>query len=68
MFLEQALERLTSSAGTDGPLGENGIGGDVYRSLLVKEYAHEIGRSGGIGIADQVYRELIRLQENGRER
>ena len=44
MFLENALQRLTESAGTDGPLGENGPG-------------------GGVGIADQVYRELMRMQE-----
>lgn len=63
MFLENALQRLTESAGTDGPLGENGTGGGVYRSLLVKEYAGQISKRGGIGIADQVYRELMRIQE-----
>lgn len=67
MFLEQSLERLTSSAGTEGPLGDNGTGGSVYRSLLVKEYAHQIQGAGGIGIADQVYRELLRLQESGHD-
>lgn len=63
MFLENALQRLTESTGTDGPLGDNGTGGGVYRSLLVKEYAGQITKRGGLGIADQVYRELMRIQE-----
>ena len=65
MFLEQSLDRLTKSEGTDGPMGENGTGGDVYRSMLTKEYAGQIVKSGGVGIADQVYKEMMRMQEAG---
>ncbi len=64
MFLEQTLERLFASGGAEGPLGDNGMGGEVYRSMLVKEYAGSIARSGGVGIADQVYREILKLQES----
>lgn len=63
MFLEQTLERVFSSSGTEGPLGDNGSGGSVYRSMLVKEYAGALTKSGGIGIADQIYREMLKLQE-----
>ena len=63
MFLENSLDKLTASEGTDGPLGENGTGGGVYRSMLTKEYASQIVKSGGIGIGDQVYREMMRMQE-----
>jgi len=63
MFLEQSLDRLTQSEGTDGPLGENGTGGSVYRSMLTKEYAGQIVKSGGVGIADQVFREMMKMQE-----
>ncbi len=62
MFLEQSLDVLNRSQGTDGPLGENGTGGGVYRSMLNKEYAQSIVQSGGVGIGDQVMREMIRLQ------
>ncbi|GJD50373.1 hypothetical protein OPKNFCMD_3112 [Methylobacterium crusticola] len=65
MFLEQSLDKLNSSQGTDGPLGENGTGGGVYRSMLNKEYAQSIVKSGGIGIGDQVMREMLRMQEAG---
>jgi flagellar protein FlgJ len=66
MFLEQSLDRVFSSDAKEGPLGENGTGGSVYRSMLVKEYAGLIVRSGGVGIGDQVYREIMRMQENSR--
>ncbi|MGE7413181.1 rod-binding protein [Methylobacterium tarhaniae] len=62
MFLEQSLDVLNRSEGTDGPLGQNGTGGGVYRSMLNKEYAQSIVQSGGVGIGDQVMREMLRLQ------
>ena len=65
MFLEQSLQRMFTSTGDEGPLGENGTGGDVYRSMLVKEYAGTIAKSGGVGIANQVYSEIIKIQEAG---
>ena len=66
MFLEQSLERMFATTGGEGPLGDNGTGGEVYRSMLVKEYAGNVVKSGGIGIADQVFREIMRLQEGAR--
>ena len=46
----------------DGPFGGNGATG-VWRSILTDEYAKSFAKSGGIGIADQVYRALIAHQE-----
>jgi flagellar protein FlgJ len=63
LFLEQTFERMFTSLGEEGPLGSNGTGGDVYRSMLVKEYAGTIVKSGGVGLGDQVFREIMRLQE-----
>jgi flagellar protein FlgJ len=65
MFLEQTLGHVFTTVGGEGPLGDAGTGGEVYRSMLVKEYAGTIAKSGGVGIADQVYREILRLQEKG---
>jgi Rod binding domain-containing protein len=31
--------------------------------MLVQEYARSVSKAGGVGIADAVYRELVRLQE-----
>jgi Rod binding domain-containing protein len=63
MFMEQTLERMTESTGEEGPLGENGPGGAVYKSMLAKEHAKSIVKTGGLGIADQVYRQMMLLQE-----
>nr|WP_204262794.1 rod-binding protein [Methylobacterium sp. BTF04] len=66
MFLEQTVDRLAQSEGTEGPLGDSGTGGGVYRSMLTKEYAGQIVKSGGVGIADQVFREMMKMQEGTR--
>jgi peptidoglycan hydrolase FlgJ len=63
MFLENALDRLTANTGAEGPLGENGTGGGVYKSMLTKEYAGQIVKTGGVGIADQIYRQMLQMQE-----
>lgn len=40
-----------------------GESGEQYESLLVEEYAATISSAGGIGVSDQIYRELLALQE-----
>ena len=35
----------------------------TYKGLLVEEYAKEITKAGGIGVADHIYREMMSLQE-----
>lgn len=62
MFLENSLDKMTQSEATDGPLGENGTGGGVYRSMLTKEYANKIVQSGGVGIASSVFSEMMKMQ------
>ncbi|MDP3258442.1 MAG: rod-binding protein [Bosea sp. (in: a-proteobacteria)] len=64
MFLEQVTQQLTAApSGSEGPLGENGIGGDIYKSQLTQEYAKQIQKAGGIGLSDSILRDLLRLQE-----
>lgn len=66
VFLSNVLSLLTQGLEGDGPLGNAGAGGDVWRSFLTDRYAHEIAAKGGVGIADQVMREMIRMQETRR--
>jgi len=63
MFLEDSMNRMTENVGDSGPLGGGEGGGSIYRSMLMKEYAGEIVKSGGVGIADSVYRQMLALQE-----
>lgn len=64
VFLAQMLAPMFETLKTGGLFG-GGPGEDIYRSLMVEEYGKAIARSGGVGIADQVERELLRLQEAG---
>ena len=63
VFLSQMLETMSSGIKTDGPFG-GGQGEGVFRSMLNQEYSRAITNAGGIGVADAVYREMLRMQEN----
>lgn len=62
VFLEQTFDRMFSGLGDEGPLGNGGTGGDVWRSMLAGEYAKSVVKNGGIGISQNIYSELIKLQ------
>ena len=63
MFLSQMLQPMFANIGTeDGPTG-GGQAESMWRSFQVDEYGKAFARSGGIGIADMVFREMIKMQE-----
>ena len=62
-FLSQVFENMFSSVGADSMFG-GGNGETVYRSLLLQEYSKVAARSGSTGIAADVTREIIKLQES----
>ncbi len=62
MFITQMLEPMFGeSLGTD--LFGDEQSSDIYKGMMMEQFGKEITRSGGIGIADYVKRELLRLQE-----
>jgi len=61
VFVSQILRGLTEGLTGPGPL--SGGGDDPYASMLQDEYARLISRTGGIGIADAVLREMLKAQE-----
>jgi Rod binding domain-containing protein len=61
VFLSQMLAPMFEGLDTDG-LGGGGMGEEIFRPMLVERYAESISRSGGIGIADSVVREFMRMQ------
>jgi flagellar protein FlgJ len=64
VFLEQVTQQLFATPeGTEGPLGENGTGGGIYKSQLTQEYAKQIQKAGGLGLSDQIMRDLLKVQE-----
>jgi Rod binding domain-containing protein len=56
------LDTMFSGVETDGLFG-GGQAEGVYRSLLNQEVGKAIARNGGLGIADSVVREIIKMQE-----
>lgn len=40
-----------------------GPGETMFSSLLVDQYGQQMTKSGGIGLADSVYREILKMQE-----
>ncbi|MAI89012.1 rod-binding protein [Ponticaulis sp.] len=61
MFLSQMLAPMFEALDTDGLTG-GGEGERAFRPMLVEEYAKEMTAQGGIGLADQVYSEILRMQ------
>ena len=61
-FLTTMLESMFQGVETSPPFG-GGHAEQQFRSVLLGEYAKDIAKSGGIGIADAVYREILAIQE-----
>ena len=60
-FLAQMLGQMFQGIETDGPFG-GGHGEEMFRSLLTDSMAKEMTKAGGIGLADTVQREILKLQ------
>ena len=61
-FVSQMLESMFAGIGADSLFG-GGQGEEMFRSLLFQEYGKAIARGRGIGIADRVQKEILKLQE-----
>ena len=62
VFLAQMMSHMFAGISTDGPFS-GGQAEQVYRSMMMNEYGRIATASGGLGIADQVMSEILKLQE-----
>ncbi|MBL4615581.1 MAG: rod-binding protein [Magnetovibrio sp.] len=62
VFLSQMMKPMFEGIQTDGPFG-GGQAEQMYRDLMVDEYGKSIAKAGGIGIADAVFKEMLKMQE-----
>lgn len=62
VFLSQMFNQMFSGISTDEEFG-GGVGEDVFRSMLVDEYSKKVVANGGIGLANNVLKELVKTQE-----
>jgi len=61
-FLGQMLQPMFADIKAEDPFG-GGPGEDMWRSMQVDEYGKAITKSGGIGIGDALFREILKMQE-----
>jgi Rod binding domain-containing protein len=63
VFLNTMFSQMFAGLGDDdtGPMG--GKKTEAWRGLLTDEYAKSVAAQGGIGLAPQIYRELLANQE-----
>lgn len=62
LFISEMLAPVFEGLETEGMFG-GGSGEEIYRSMMVQEYGKAIARAGGIGIADTVQAEILKMQE-----
>jgi Rod binding domain-containing protein len=60
-FLSSMLQEMFAGLETSGPFG-GGQGEEMFRSVLTEAMAKQMAKGGGIGIAAQVQREMLKMQ------
>lgn len=64
VFLAQMLGHMNMGIDPEGPFG-GGKGEEAFNSLVAEKYGEAMTEMGGIGIADAIYKEILRMQEAG---
>ena len=62
MMMGQMVEKMFTDIDPNGPFG-GGRGEEIFRSFLTQEYGKQIAETGQTGIADQISRNLLNIQE-----
>ena len=62
VFLNSMFSQMFTEMDGEGPFG-GGQAVGVWRSFLTDEYSKSFARAGGIGLADDIYRNILEIQE-----
>ncbi len=62
VFISEMLRPMFENLEPASPFG-GGSGEKIYRDMQIDEYGKAIADAGGIGLADSVMREMIKMQE-----
>jgi len=60
-FLSTMFQHMFQGLETDGPFG-GGVGEEMFRSVMTEALGKQVVKSGGVGLADTVQREILKLQ------
>jgi flagellar protein FlgJ len=67
MALGEMLQPMFKTADTSKGLFGGGTGEATWKPMMVDEIAKTIAKHGGIGLADSVMREMLRMQETNHD-
>jgi len=62
MFIGQMLQHMWAGVDVNSEFG-GGHGEEMWRSMLIDQYGKDIAKSGKLGIADAVMRQMLKAQE-----
>ena len=60
-FLSTMFQHMFEGVQTDGPFG-GGQGEQMFRSMMTEAMGKQVAKAGGIGLADTVQREILKMQ------
>ena len=60
-FLSIMLQQMFEGVKTEAPFG-GGFGEEMFRSVMTEALAKQMTKAGGVGVADTVQREILKLQ------
>ena len=63
-FFQTMVGSMFEGVKGEGMMGTAATGQDTWRGMLIEEYGKSISAKGGIGLAPQIYREMLRKQES----
>ncbi|HET6307193.1 MAG TPA: rod-binding protein [Rhodopila sp.] len=63
MALGEMLKPMFNTVDTSKGLFGGGVGEATWKPMLVEEMAKSIAKNGGLGIANEVMQEMLRIQE-----
>lgn len=62
VFIAEMIKPMFEGISTEAPFG-GGKGEEIFRGMMLQEYGKIIASSGGIGLADSIKTEMIKMQE-----
>lgn len=63
MAIGQMLEPMFSTVDTSKGEFGGGAGEENFKPMLVTEMAKNVERHGGLGLADSIYQQMLKMQE-----
>jgi len=63
-FFQTMIGSMFEGVKGEGLMGTSATGQDSWRGMMFEEYGKAISAKGGIGLAPQIYREMLRHQES----